>query len=99
MNIDYSAFDYVRNHEAKFQYILDTQPTVLELRNQVQALIDRSIFNGKLECTMMVNKNKVWFIPSIVDTHRSVNFVRAYSGLWCKFVAEVEYKSVEIKGN
>lgn len=99
MNIDYSSFNYIRNHEAKFQYILDTQPAVRELRNQIQSLIDRSIFNGKLECTMIVNKNKVRFTPSIVNTHRSINFVRAYSGLWCKFVAEIEYMSVEIKGN
>ena len=99
MNIDYSSFNYIRNHEAKFQYILDTQPAVLELRNQVKVLIDNTIFKDKLECAMLVNKNKVWFFPSIIDTHSSVNFVRAYSGLWCKFVAEMEYKSVEIKGN
>lgn len=99
MNIDYSSFDYVRNHEPKFQYILDTQPAVLELRNQVKALIDNTIFKDKLECDMLVKKNKVWFYPSIIDTHSSVNFVRAYSGLWCKLVDEIEYKSVEIKGD
>lgn len=96
MNIDYVSFAYLQEYEQKFKGIINDQPAVAQAYEKTKTTIEESIFKGKLEPVMFVSKNQVWFAASIINTYSAVNFARAYSGLYCKLVREMENDKITV---